>query len=173
MKIFILMAIIFFSWRVFAEDYYYEGRYNKVDEYIRFLEDPNYQAFLNEKKAEARMQNRGVDKYFAEKDREALIQERNRQAYLVELANMPQEEDLTHLEVAYEKEKAEEFKESEKARLIYLAEKDEKLSKIKPSRMIASTFEGDLEAPVKRVPRESRKYKPKPKSPIEAARAKK
>jgi hypothetical protein len=173
MKIFILIAIIFFSWRVFAEDYYYEGRYNKIEDYIRFQEDPGYQAFLNEKRAEARNQRVGVESYFEEKDKEAAIQEKNRQAHLIELANRPAEEDTSKLEAAYEREKALEQKAMEKERLMHLAQMDLEKSKARPARMIASVFEGDQEAPVKRVPRENRKYKPKPKSPIEAARARK
>lgn len=171
MKIFILVAIIFFSWRVFSEEgYYYEGRYYKVDEYIRFQDDPNYQAFLNEKRAEASYQRNGVDEYFVQKEKDDAKQERERREHLENLP--PQEVIDARLEAAYEKEKLNEQKEQLRLQAEYSFQKDLELEKMTPKRMVASVFETSEDKPLKRVPRESRKYKPKPKSPIEAARRK-
>lgn len=166
MKVFILLAIIFFSWRVFsAEDHYYDSRYHKIEDYIRFQDDPGYQAYLNEQRAEARVQRVGVNEYFNEREREAQIQERHRQQHLVELANMPQETDLTQLEVAHEKEKALEEKRNAIAAQEYLYQRDMEMAKVRPSRMIASVFETVDDQPRKRVPRDKRKYMAKPKPP--------
>lgn len=166
MKIFILLAIIFFSFRVFsADDYYYEGRYYKIDEYIRFQDDPNYQAYLNEKKIEARTHRAGVDEYFVEREKAAQIQEQSRLKHLEAMERMPKEEDLSKLEAQYEKQKEEEAKRNALAAQQYLAQRDLELSKAKPSRMIASVFETEQDTPLKRVPREKRKYQIKPKAP--------
>ncbi len=174
MKVFILLAIIFFSWRVFSEDgYYYEGRYYKIDEYIRFQEDPGYQAFVNEKRAEARTQRVGVEEYFAEMEKAKAQQERTRLQHLAEMDTQPAEKDLSKLEAEYEKEKLAETKLNEKYQQMYLARRDAEVIKSRPTRMVASVFESDEDQPLKRVPREKRKYIPKVKSPIEQAKAKK
>lgn len=165
MKFFILFAIIFFSFRLFSEDtYYYEGRYYKVDEYIRFLDDPDYRAFMKEKREEERAQKAQVNSYFYEKDQEAIQQEKERRQYLAEYAE-PTDAELLKAEAQHEKEKLAEMKQFEALQKQYLVELDQELAKSKPSRMIASVFETDDEKPMKRIPLNKRKYVLKGKAP--------
>lgn len=162
MKIIILAAILFFSWRVFAaEDYYYEGRYYKIEEYIRFQEDPNYIAYLNEKKAEERRKRQGIDQYFAQREKEAYQQEQSRLQHLAELERRPQEQDIQKLEAQYEKERLAEERRQAQAALEYLAQRGREMELKRPSRMIASVFETPEDVPLKRVPRDKRKFIPK------------
>lgn len=166
MKVFILLAIIFFSWRVFSEDgFYYEGRYYKVDEYIRYQEDPQYQAFLNAKKVEAQRQKASIEEYFAKKEKAAALQEKTRREYAQSLANQPSDEDMLKQDAEHEKELEAESKHQSLLKAQYLAQKDMETAKANPppSRMIASVFEPENQ-PVKRVPRDKRKFIPKAKA---------
>lgn len=163
MKVFILLAIIFFSWRVFSSDgFYYEGTYYKVDEYIRFQEDPQYQTFLNSKKIEAQRQKANIEKYLAEKEKENSLQERTRREYVEMLSNLPSDADMLKEEAQHEKELEAETKKQNILQARYLIERDAEEVKSKPTRMIASTFEMK-DRPLKRVPREKRKFIPTPK----------
>jgi hypothetical protein len=164
MKIFILLAIIFFSWRVFSEDgFYYEGRYYKIDEYIRYQEDPQYQAFLNAKRVEAQKQKASVEEYFAEKEKSAALQEKNRREYAQSLMNRPTDEELLKQDAKHEEELEAERKRQNLLQAQYLAQKDAEEIKSQPRRAIASVFEPE-EHPMKRVPREQRKFVPKAKT---------
>jgi hypothetical protein len=165
MKFFILLAIIFFSFRVFSEDtYYYEGRYYKIDEYIRFLDDPEYRAFMKEKKAEEQAQRAHIGSYFYEKEQDEIRQERSRKLHVEELRTQPSDADLLKAEAEHEKVRLAELKQFEALQKEYLAQMDYENSKAKPTRMIASVFETDEDHPVKRIPLNKRKYTPKPKT---------
>src|SRR5690606_24224068 len=140
MKFFILLAIIFFSYRIFANDnvQYYESRYYNIDEYIRFENDPNYDSYLKAKKAQLKDQRNGVDEFKAEKQREAAKQEKTRIQHLALLEKQEKGDDFEKLEAEYEKQKQIEHQKYLKLQAQYLAEKDIQESKQKPSRSIAS-----------------------------------
>lgn len=169
MKYFILLAIIFFSWRVFsAEGYYYEGRYYNIDKYIRSQEDPNYQEFLNQKRVETQKRNAGVDQYFEQREKEAIAQEKSRKAYVAQLPNQTDaDKRLLNQEAEYEKYLEKEQLRQSKLQAQYLFEKDAAMAKLQPkkqSRMIAST-EFSEEEPLKRIPRDKRKFISKGREP--------
>lgn len=159
MKFFILLAIIFFSYRIFANDnvQYYESRYYNIDEYIRFENDPNYDSYLKAKKADLKNQRKGVDEYKADKEREAAKQEKSRLQHLALLEKQEKGHDFEKLEAEYEKQKQKEYQKYLKLQAQYLAEKDSQEAKTKPSRSIAS-FKAFGNEPIKRVPRHKRKY---------------
>jgi hypothetical protein len=163
MKLFILLAIIFFSFRVFSEDtYYYEGRYYKIDEYIRFLDDPDYANFVKEKKAEERAQRANVKDYFYEQEQFEAQQEKNRRQYLAELGTEPSDAELLKADAQHEKEKLAELKQFEALQKQYVAQQEIE-NRHQPTRMVASVFETDEEKPEKRIPLSKRKFVPKPK----------
>ncbi len=162
MKFFILLAIIFFSYRIFASDnvHYYESRYYHIDEYIRFENDPNYDKYLKAKKEAAKKQRNGVDEFKARKEKEAQQQEKNRLAHLALLEKAERnEESFEKLEAAYEKQKEKERKAYLKLQAEYLIKKDVDDSKRKPSRSVAS-FKASSDEPIQRIPRDKRKYIP-------------
>jgi hypothetical protein len=160
MKYFILLAIIFFSFRVFSEDtYYYEGRYYKIDEYIRFLDDPNYREFMRMKKEEEKTQKSGLNSYFFEKEESEKAQENARRRYVNEELSIQQSDaQLLKADAEHEKEKLAEEKQFENLQKQYVAEQAFENEKLKPKRMIASIFETDEEKPLKRIPMNKRKY---------------
>lgn len=162
MKFFILLAIIFFSYRIFASDdvQYYESRYYNIDEYIHFESDPHYEARLKAKRAEARALRQGVDEYKAQKEKEAARQEKNRQAHLSAIVTQ-EEQDFDKLEADHERQKQKEQQEYLKLQARYLLERDRQETNSKPARSIASTASTFDEAPIKRVPRHKRKYIPR------------
>lgn len=165
MRIFILLAILFFSWRVFSQtfDYFY------IDEYIRAQEDPQFAQYLDKKRREASQNQEAIEDYKFSKLQEQRAQEIARQEYVYKRDLHSKNDNQEKLEKEYEKQKEQEEKEIAKAEALYLKEFVEKeiLAEKKAKmvqankRVLASLLPSEERH---RVPKDKRKFKFKPQS---------
>ncbi len=153
MKLFAIFAILFFTWRVFAQgfDYYY------IEDYMRAQEDKNYAQYLAQKEADMKRYRMGVDEYKDEKFYDLQMQEQARNDYAYE-KSLAQVAPTEKIEKEYEKQAQKEQTQHLALEKQYALEKEDNIQTApnywsSNSRMVAS-----LETR-KRVPRKDRKFK--------------
>ncbi len=103
MKIFALLAILFFAFRAFSQNF----NYFYVDEYIRAQEDKDYQAYLVQKEKDKKFFRQGVEDYKDQKDYDEQMQEVARQNYSEWKRTVPQK-NFEKYELDHEKKKQKE-----------------------------------------------------------------
>jgi hypothetical protein len=159
MRLFILLAILFFSWRVFSQsfDYYY------VDEYIRAQGDPQFAQYMTEKQKEQNQMRLAIVEFKAQQAQDIQTQEQARSNFVLERDEELKKANPEKLEKEYEKEKAKEDAEwaasqkqfiDEQVQREVQAEKQAQIA-IKNERMVASIFPAEDHH---RVPKDKRKF---------------
>lgn len=153
MKIFAVLAILFFAFRAFSQSF----NYFYIDQYIRAQEDREYQAYLVQQEKDKKFFRQGVEDYKDQKFYDQQMQEVARSNYSNWKKSVP-EKSFEKYELDHEKKK---IKEEEKFLILqsqYAYEKSLK-PQVSPnflmrnSRAIASLEERKF------IPRKERKYR--------------
>lgn len=153
MKLFALLAVLFFAFRAFSQSF----NYFYIDDYIRAQEDKDYIQYLQEKEESARNFRKGVQDYKDEKYYEEQMQEQARLDYS-EWKKSQKVQTFEKEEAQYEKQKLVEEKQFLALQEQYAYDKSMTKQETpnywnRNSRMIASFEERKF------IPKKDRKFK--------------